>query len=196
MAGESLDPVFPKNGMTAPLMRAMRREDIARVAEVERQSFSTAWPATAFARELQQNTSARYIVLEGENGSGREIVGFAGLWLMVDEAHVVTVAVDPRFRGKAYGRLLVHGLVQVAREHEMEVATLECRVSNAAARALYRQYGFYEVGTRPRYYSDNREDAVIMTTEGLHTEPYERRLAALGDELRARIPGVRPVVGD
>ena len=173
-------------------MRVMRAGDVERVAEVERESFSPAWPATAFERELRQNATARYIVLETEDGG--EILGFAGLWLMVDEAHVVTVAVDPRFRGRGYGRLLVHGLVEVAREHQMAVATLECRVSNVAARTLYRRYGFYEVGMRRRYYSDNREDAVIMTTEDLRSEPFERRLAVLSEELRTLIPGVEPVV--
>lgn len=193
MAGENFDPDQRRNGH-APLLRMMRAEDVGRVAEVERESFSEAWPATAFERELRQNATARYIVLEGDEAGAPEIRGFAGLWLMVDEAHVVTVAVSPRFRGRGYGRLLVHGLVEVARAHGMSVATLECRVSNAAARALYRTYGFYEVGLRKRYYSDNREDAVIMTTEELRSEPYERRLALLGEELAARIPGVRPAV--
>jgi len=192
MRAEPFDAMRSRNGSTAPVMRVMKSQDIARVAEVERESFSAAWPATAFQREISQNSAARYIVLAGgDNGKANEIIGFAGLWLMVDEAHVVTVAVGPRFRGKGYGRLLMHGLLEVARDHEMTVATLECRVSNTAARALYRQYGFYEVGVRPRYYSDNREDAVIMTTESLRSEPFERRLAALDEELRARIPGVQ-----
>jgi ribosomal-protein-alanine N-acetyltransferase len=88
------------------------------------------------------------------------------------------------------GRLLVHGLVELAIEHGMSVATLEVRESNEAARALYREYGFYEVGERKRYYSDNRENAVIMTTEELRSPAYQRRLEGLATELRRRFPGI------
>jgi [ribosomal protein S18]-alanine N-acetyltransferase len=181
-------------GGPPPILRVMTPADVPWVAQVERVSFSEAWPATAFERELRQNPTARYIVLSAQHDEGLKVLGFAGLWLMVDEAHVVTVAVDPDYRGRGYGRLLVHGLVEVAREHGMSVATLECRVSNTAARALYREYGFYEVGIRPRYYADNREDAIIMTTEELRSAPFQQRLAVLGQELQGRFPGVVPLV--
>lgn len=166
----------------------MRPEDMAEVMAVERASYSAGWPATAFERELTQNPMARYIVLR--KGAGEAIAGFAGLWLMVDEAHVVTVAVLPDERRHGYGRALVHGLLHVALRHEMSSATLEVRASNEAARALYRGYGFYEVGERKRYYSDNREDAIIMTTEDIQGEAYAGRLAQLGTELDARFPGI------
>jgi ribosomal-protein-alanine N-acetyltransferase len=112
------------------------------------------------------------------------------MWLMVDEAHVVTVAVLPSERRRGYGRALVHGLVGLAIEHGMHAATLEVRVSNAAARALYGAYGFYEVGLRKRYYSDNHEDAVIMTTEELQGPAYRTRLERLENELARRLPGL------
>ena len=165
----------------------MRPADIPGVIAVERVSFEANWPATAFERELGQNRMARYIVLE----AGGAIVGFAGLWLMVDEAHIVTVGVPPELRRRGYGRALVHGLVTLATSARMESATLECRVSNTAARALYRLYGFYEVGERRKYYADNGEDAVIMTTEALASDAYLARLARLEDELNQRLPGLR-----
>ncbi len=164
----------------------MRPDDVRAVMAVERASFASGWPSTAFERELSQNDMARYLVLEHDG----LILGFAGLWLMLDEAHVVTVAVTPEHRGKGYGRLLVHGLVGLARASAMSVATLECRVSNTPARALYGRYGFYEVGLRKKYYSDNQEDAVIMTTEELEGPPYRRRLAMLEAELAEKLPGV------
>ena len=177
------------------LLRMMRADDVPAVMAIERASFDAGWPATAFERELSQNQMARYIVAErpgpdagAEPGS---IAGFAGLWLMLDEAHVVTVAVLPHLRGRGIGRLLVHGLIELARESAMTVATLECRVSNAVARRLYAGYGFYEVGVRKRYYSDNQEDAVIMTTEELASPAYERRLMRLASQLKAIIPGVK-----
>ena len=171
----------------APRLWRMRGEDIPAVMAVERAAYAGGWPATAFERELTQNGMARYLVL---GDSRRRIMGFGGLWLMVDEAHVVTVAVVPEERRRGLGRVIVHGLIGVAIEHGMSLATLEVRVSNEAARALYREYGFYEVGTRKRYYSDNREDAVIMTTEELTSPAYQRRLEGLSDELRRRFPGI------
>lgn len=162
----------------------MRPADIPGVVAVERVSFEAHWPATAFEHELRQNPMARYVVLETEAA----IVGFAGLWLMVDEAHIVTVGVPPESRRRGYGRALVHGLVALAAAAGMESATLECRVSNAAARALYRVYGFYEVGERRRYYADNGEDAVIMTTESLASDGYRTRLSGLGKALHDRLP--------
>jgi ribosomal-protein-alanine N-acetyltransferase len=173
------------------MLRSMRAADVPAVITIERASFNVGWPATAFERELSQNKMARYIVLEGGGpGAIGGLVGFAGLWLMVDEAHVVTVAVVPEQRGRGLGRLLVHGLLGLARDCGMSEATLECRVSNATARALYGSYGFYEVGLRKRYYSDNQEDAVIMTTEPFAAPPYLERYARLEERLAALLPGV------
>ena len=166
----------------------MGLDDISAALEVERGAFSGNWPATAFERELTHNGAARYVVLENRDGLG--LLGFAGLWLMVDEAHIVTVAVRPEERGKGLGKLLVHALVEVAAGHAMAVATLECRESNTVARKLYGDYGFYEVGMRKKYYSDNHEDAVIMTTEELDSEAYRARWARLTAEPGGRQPDV------
>jgi ribosomal-protein-alanine N-acetyltransferase len=162
--------------------------DMTEVMATERAAYETGWPSTAFERELTQNAMARYVVLrEGESG---RLAGFGGLWLMVEEAHVVTVAVLPEVRRNGYGAAIVHGLMNVAIENGMSVATLEVRTSNQAARALYGRYGFYEVGLRKRYYSDNHEDAVIMTTEDIQGEAYRARLAELAARLEAEYPGV------
>ncbi len=154
------------------------------VLALESTAFVGGWPSTAFERELQQNKLARYIVLfEAER-----LVGFAGLWLMVEEAHIVTVAVAPPAQRLGYGRLLVQGLLRVADREGMLAATLEVRESNAAARALYRDLGFHEAGKRKRYYSDNREDAVIMTTEEFASEGYRRAAT----QAEARLAGSLP----
>jgi ribosomal-protein-alanine N-acetyltransferase len=178
------------DGMTGLALRAMRPADVPAVMAIERAAFDTGWAPTAFERELSTNQMARYIVLARGEGEAETLIGFAGLWLMLDEAHVVTVALAPAERRRGLGRLLVHGLVTLAMESGMSVATLECRVSNDVARALYGRYGFYEVGMRKKYYSDNGEDGVIMTTELLASEAYERRLAKLAAELGERLPGV------
>ncbi len=185
----------------------MRLDDAPAVAALESAAFTSGWSHTAFERELTQNAAARYLVLErpellpspAQSGEGlgvrARIVGFAGLWLMFDEAHIVTVAVAESERRHGYGRVLVHALVQLAAELGMTNATLECRVSNTAARALYRDYGFYEVGERKSYYADNREDAVIMTTEAFATDAYQQRLARLAAKLPPHeASGPRPSV--
>ena len=167
----------------------MQPADIPGVMEIERRAFGVGWAPTTFERELTENGMARYIVLEPGDGV---LAGFGGLWLMVDQAHVVTVAVLPELRGRGYGRLLVHGLVELARASGMTSATLEVRESNTAARSLYAEYGFYEVGVRKHYYSDNGEDALIMTTEDFETPAYQRRLGGLEATLAERLPGVEP----
>ena len=169
-----------------PTLKMMQPNDMAEVMTVERAAYSAGWPTTAFERELTHNPMARYVVLRASGN----IAGFAGLWLMVDEAHVVTVAVLPEARRRHYGAALVHALLNVAIDAGMAEATLEVRESNQAARALYRRYGFYEVGLRKRYYADNHEDAVIMTTEDIQGEAYGQRLARLAEELRQRYPGI------
>ena len=173
------------------LLRPMEPGDVDAVLAVESLAFAGGWPATAFQSELSQNRMARYLVLH----EGSEVAGFGGLWLMLDEAHVVTVAVRPERRRRGLGSLIVHGLVRLAEDHRMEVATLECRVSNLAARTLYARYGFYEVGLRRKYYADNQEDAVIMTTEALSGAAYQARLARLETELQVMLPGARVPAG-
>ncbi len=164
------------------VVRRMDVEDLAAVCALEAVSFDATWPATAFEHELTQNPAARYVVIDID---GRP-VAFGGLWLQFDQAHVVTVAVDPMMRRSGLGRLAVHALVTVADAFGMADATLEVRESNEAARALYRAYGFYEVGRRKRYYADNGEDALIMTTEPLRSPAYQARLRTLLEELVRR----------
>ncbi len=169
-------------------VRMMEPADIPAVSAVERACFDSGWPATAFERELVHNGAARYVVIE-DSGQAK-ILGFGGIWLMLDEAHVVTVAVLPEKRRHGYGRLLVQRLLDLARALGMTSATLECRVSNAGARALYRAFGFHEVGLRKRYYSDNGEDATIMTTEAFDSAAFRARETRSRTDLAHRFPGV------
>jgi ribosomal-protein-alanine N-acetyltransferase len=117
---------------------------------------------------------ARYLVVR----AGARVIAYAGLWLMVDEAHVTTFAVLPAYRRRGIGGLLLTELMALAADLGAAVCTLEVRLSNAAARKLYEEFGFRPVGVRPRYYSDNGEDALIMTTERLTTAEMQRLLGA------------------
>ncbi len=115
------------------------------------------------------------------------VVGYGGLWLTVDEAHITAIAVDPRQRGKGIGELLLSTLVDHAYELGALQITLEVRVSNLVAQRLYVKYGFQPAGTRKRYYTDNGEDALIMWTDPINAPEYKTRLAELRRHLFARL---------
>lgn len=115
------------------------------------------------------------------------IVGFAGLWLMVDEAHVTTIAVHPEYRGRGIGELMLATLIGISYDIGARVVSLEVRVSNAVAQNLYRKYGFHEEGTRRRYYSDNHEDAKIMTTSEITLPSYRASFDGLKSALQVRL---------
>jgi [ribosomal protein S18]-alanine N-acetyltransferase len=115
------------------------------------------------------------------------IIGFAGLWLMVDEAHITTIAVHPDYRGKGLGELELVSLIDIAAQIGAKWVTLEVRVSNYVAQNLYRKYGFREAGMRHRYYSDNQEDALIMWTEELSSPAYKERFQHLKSALLRRL---------
>ena len=172
-------------------LRRMTVDDLTAVAGIEESAFEGGWPRTAFEHELTANAVARYVLLErvAQGCSGGAPLGFAGLWLQFDQAHIVTVAVEPSVRRSGYGSLLVLALLNIASAAGMSDATLEVRASNVAARALYARHGFFEVGERRRYYADNGEDAVIMTTRELTSPALHDIVARRQSELAARIPG-------
>ena len=160
----------------------MTLDDVADVHRIERASFPVPWPDYAFRQELQTNRLAHYLVVRAAD----QTVGYAGLWMMVDEAHITTFAVLPQWRRHGVGGRLMVELMRLAQNLDARVATLEVRLSNAPARALYQRFGFRPVGIRPRYYSDNGEDALIMTTEPLSTTVMTARLAELEQRYAAQ----------
>ena len=118
------------------------------------------------------------------------IVGFSGLWLMVDEAHITTIAMHPNYRRQGLGEFMLVNLIDIAYSIGAKWVTLEVRVSNHNAQNLYRKYGFREAGLRHRYYSDNQEDALVMWTDEIHSSSYKQRFqetkAALMRKLEAQ----------
>lgn len=157
----------------------MTLDDLPAVHAIERASFTTPWPDDAYRSELQTNRLASYLVARIED----EVVAFAGIWLMVDEAHITTFAVHPAWRRRGIGERLLLAILDGAIARQAREATLEVRLSNVAARRLYEKFGFRPVGLRPRYYTDNGEDALIMTTEPLAAPPMAERLARLRADL-------------
>ncbi len=114
------------------------------------------------------------------------VIGFVGNWLMVGESHIVSIAVREEHRGQRIGEMLVIAAIGVAIENGFAKTSLECRVSNAIALALYEKYGFRQVGVRPRYYSDNQEDAYIMLLENMDTPEFQQILLRLQQEHQRR----------
>jgi len=214
---------------TRRFVRRMTVADIPQVLEVERESFPTMWPPTAFKRELQQNRIARYILVAEHNPTApaieavpteipksagplgrvwdelraflgtdaqpalapleerQEVVlGFLGVWMPADEAHIVTFGVREAHRRQGIGEQLLISVIELARASGKAIVTLECRVSNEAALALYEKYGFEKVGLRPRYYSDDHEDAYVLSVAYLLTEKYRRSFERLKEAHRRR----------
>lgn len=115
-----------------------------------------------------------------------KLAGFAGFWIMAGEAHIISIAVLSSYRGRGVGELVLVNLIDLARSLGADVVTLEARVSNGVAQNLYLKYGFKKVGIRNGYYTDNREDAVIMTTDVILSVPYQAKLKKLKQEYTKR----------
>lgn len=197
--------------LTRYQIRPMTEADIAQVAEIEHQSFPTSWPQTAYRRELA-NHLARYLVIVDRTeppirdtgatprhsffsfwrrkpppqNTTDYVVGYVGVWLMVDQAHIVAIAVRESYRRRGLGELLLTEAIDLAMANGQESVTLEVRRSNWSAQQLYEKYRFFKVGVRKRYYTDNHEDALIMTTPPIDADSYREHLAYLRDRWEQR----------
>ena len=196
------------DGLPYALM-PMRLSDVPTVSAVERIVFTLPWSSAAFTYDLSHNPNADYLVLRYLPWSGSpsdtnplsrsvrrllkpprldpSLLGYGGLWMVVEEGHICTLGLRPEWRGRGLGELLLLGLIERAGERGAEVITLEVRVSNLTAQNLYHKYGFRVIGRRKGYYSDNHEDALIMTTDAIVTPAYRGMLADLSARLRERL---------
>jgi ribosomal-protein-alanine N-acetyltransferase len=161
------------------LVDAMREEDIPEVQAIEREIFPTPWPRNAYYRELHHNRTAYYLVLRRDE----EIVGYAGLWKMSDEAHITTVGVRAGQQGKGYGHALMAALIQRAYQLGSRWLTLEVRPSNDVAVRLYEKFGFKVIGRRRGYYTDNNEDAIVMWSDSIQAASFKKRFREILDTL-------------
>lgn len=148
--------------------RPMRKDDLDSVIDIDQLSFTLPWPVSAYIHDLNENPNALLWVAEKHTqDTENPLVGMIVLWLVVDEAHIATLAVHPNHRGIGIGsRLLEVGLIEAFSRGARE-AMLEVRASNQAAQSLYYGYGFEIVYRRPRYYRDNNEDALLMNLDNL-----------------------------
>lgn len=147
-------------------IRRMEEADLAQAQIIDRLSFSLPWPVNAFQYEVKDNASSIPLVAElpGANGAS-QVIGLIVAWMVLDEVHIATISIHPEYRRRGVSRRLLAAALEQAIPRGAILATLEVRAGNLPAQALYRRFGFQVVGERPRYYQDNREDALIMTVE-------------------------------
>lgn len=144
--------------MTQINFRLMTIDDIKDIMTIEKASFAIPWTYEAYYNEVMLNKYAHYIVLEVNH----TIIGYCGLWVIIDEAHITNIAIDPQYRGQKLGEALLRQVMLIALQKGAKTMSLEVRVSNYVAQNLYRKLGFQNGGIRKGYYTDNHEDALIM----------------------------------
>jgi ribosomal-protein-alanine N-acetyltransferase len=180
----------------------MTLADVDQVMQIERVSFSAPWSARAYRYEIAENEHSTMRVVRPRSrrqsplGLALQrlvgnlpgpVLGYAGAWHLVDEFHVSTIAVHPDWRRRGLGELLLLSLFDRGMELGVRQATLEVRVSNLAAQALYCKYGFETLSVQKAYYSDNNEDAYIMGTPDMATAIFQARLGTWRAQLYARL---------
>lgn len=149
----------PRGGKVMELsIRGIEEADIDQIVEIEKECFATPWSREAFLTEIHENKLARYVVAEVDG----KVAAYGGVWLIINEGHITNIAVKKEYRGLGLGNRIVESLIYYCTSKNIQSMTLEVRKSNIIAKNLYKKYGFVEYGVRPRYYSDNNEDAVIM----------------------------------
>ncbi len=149
----------------------MRVSDIEEVRAIDARCYPSAWSHNAYVTELS-NRSATYLVAR----EGDTIVGVAGQWTIMDEAHITTLAIDPSRQGRKIGERLLIALLDIALQSRATHVTLEVRESNRVAQALYKKYGFKAQALRKNYYTDTVENAVVMWASDIHLPLYQQFL--------------------
>lgn len=195
--------------MTAPVIAPMTPEDLDEIMVLERQCFTDPWTRHMYLMDLTQNEMATYLVLKHADaetqgheepqyvedgfvaspiprGATAPIVAYGGFWLMLDQAHIATLASHPDWRGCGLGQQLMLALLDAAIARGAATSTLEVRASNEPAQQLYLKLGYEITGRRRRYYRDG-EDGLIMTTSLLTEAPMQARLAAARAQTAARL---------
>jgi ribosomal-protein-alanine N-acetyltransferase len=161
-------------------IRPMQAADLEQVIAIDQTSFSLPWPKSAFLFELKENPLSMLWVAEMLQSDGSKIiVGMIVIWLILDEVHIATIAVEPTYRRQGIALELLAIALEHAIQKGMTQATLEVRAGNHAAQGVYNRFGFKIVGQRPHYYQDNGEDAIIMTASNLN-KPYLSWLQSKG----------------
>ena len=185
-------------------LRYMRLSDIPEVTAIDRMAFDPAWSARSYQYEITESHYSHMVVLEHADDKPLSnwrrimgnfgvipdyettVVGYGGLWRIIDEAHISTIATHPNVRGRGWGEILLAGMLRRALTLDAAYVVLEVRVSNTVAQNLYHKYGFEVVGTKPNYYHSNNEDAYDMRLEMTTIPNYRATFEARFQELIER----------
>src|SRR5438874_9888469 len=160
----------------------MRRRHLKGVMAIERRVYPRPWSPNLFLAEMNEPRDRLYLAAR----EGREVVGYGGMMVTGEEAHITTIAVDPDHHRRKIGTRLLYELIQGGLGLGATAASLEVRVTNWGAQSMYSRFGFAPVGVRKNYYQETNEDAVIMWVDQIRTPEYRRRLERLIDG----VPGV------
>ncbi len=189
------------------IVEPMTLADIDQVMEIEQVAFPTPWSARAYRFEVADNEHSTMIVVRPANWSPgwlsrvaasfklaqpEPLLGYAGFWLLADDAHICTIAVHPQWRRQGLGELLLLSLLDRAIDLGAHRSTLEVRVSNQAAQGLYAKYGFEIASRRRGYYADTNEDAYIMITPPFRAPAFQANLRRCRDQLHTRLRKENP----
>ena len=188
------------------LVEPMTLSDLSQVMAIEQVSFSAPWSARAYRYEITQNSHSTLLVVRTRLGSRgglshwlswlklarvAPVLGYAGFWLLVDDAHIATIAVHPAWRGQGLGDWLLFSILEGGARRGARRATLEVRLSNQVAQNLYHKFGFKVVSRRRRYYADNNEDAYLMATPPFETPEFRANLERCRLRLVSRLAQAR-----
>jgi [ribosomal protein S18]-alanine N-acetyltransferase len=166
----------------------MRRRHLRGVLRIEQQVYPRPWTFGLFLGEISQRTSRVYLVAR----VGSDVVGYAGMFRAVDDGHITTIAVDPAWQRRGIATRMLLALARAAVERGCKNLTLEVRMSNSGAQALYQRFGFVPAGVRKGYYPETGEDALVMWANDVDTELYAARLG----EIERGVPGRTVVDGE
>ena len=145
--------------------KIMAAKDLDGVLAIEKEAFPTPWPRNLFQREVELSFSRHFVLTIPDSGGQKEIIGYIVFWLIHDEFQLQRIAVKKAFQGQGIGSLLLEEMIRICKLEEVISGTLEVRSGNIAAQALYRKFGFNVLGLRKGYYSDTREDAMVLGIE-------------------------------
>ncbi len=191
------------------LFEPLQQDDIPEIGDIEREAFTAPWPASAYKHELTNKLAYYFVLCDVPSADSAQpgmdlppvirrisepaqrpygcIAGYAGTWVVFDEAHLTTIAVRAADRGKGYGELILVHALERAIERGAATMTLEVRVGNDVAQRLYYKYGFDVVGRRKNYYTDTHEDALLMTSEQFDSGAFRERFQVLRGKLEERL---------
>ena len=162
----------------------MTKEDVDAVIQIEESAYGEHhWSKDSFINEISNELAHYYSLYNSEN----ELIGYAGCWHILEEAHITTIAVSPSFRRRNYAQALLKRIIDDCYMEKIKYITLEVRVSNVAAINLYSKYGFASFGTRKGYYQDNNEDALIMWTKNIFFDEFKTNYENMINQLEGRI---------